>query len=419
MEVMYSRCAGLDVHQRVVVACVLTPRGDGAAHPEPHQEVRTFGTMTDDLLQLVDWLHDHGVTDVAMESTGVYWKPLYNLLEGDFRVLLVNAQHLKRVPGRKTDREDCVWIAKLLRLGLLQGSFVPDRPQRELRELTRYRTSLVRERSAEVNRLEKTLEGANIKLASVASDLQGKSAQAMLAALVGGETDAAALAQLAERKLRKKIPELERALVGQFGPHQRFLVAQQLAHLDFLDEAIARVSEEIATRLRPVQEALERLETIPGVGRRTAEVLVAELGTDLARFPTAAHAASWAGMCPGNEESAGKRHSGHTRQGNRWLRTALVEAAKAAGRTKDTYLGAQYRRFVGRRGKKRASVAVGHTLLVIAYHLLKRKTTYEDLGATYFDQRHREAVRRRLVGRLESLGYGVVLTPIQPAPVAA
>jgi transposase len=407
MDVLYERCCGLDIHKRTVVACVITPAPAG----KPMQEVRSFGTMTDDLLHLADWLATNGVTHVAMESTGVYWKPVWNLLEDQFELLLVNARHVKAVPGRKTDAKDCEWLADLLRHGLLRGSFVPDRPQRELRELTRYRTSLVQERSAEVNRLQKTLEGANIKLGDVATDIMGLSRRQMLAALAGGETDAAAMAQLAQGRLRDKLPELERALAGRVGPHQRFLLARQRAHIDFLDAAIAEVSAEIAARLRPCDAELVRLATIPGVGRRTAEVLVAEIGTDMRRFPSAAHLASWAGMCPGNDESAGKRRSGKTRKGSPWLRSTLIEAARAAGRSKGTYLAAQYHRLAARRGTKRAAVAVGHTILVIAYRLLSEGDVYRDLGDRYFDERDRRAVERRLVARLEGLGYTVSLEP--------
>jgi transposase len=413
MEVVYPRCCGLDVHKRTVVACLIVPGADG----QPHKEIRTFETLTDDLLQLADWLAEQGVTHVAMEATGVYWKPVWNLLEGnDVTLLLVNAAHIKAVPGRKTDVRDCEWIADLLRHGLLRGSYVPDRPQRELRELTRYRTSLIRERTAEVNRLQKTLEGANIKLAAVATDVLGKSGREILAELVAGVTDAAALAQLAKGKLREKIPQLERALAGRLGPHQRFLIAQQLAHIDFLDEMIAQVSQEIAERMRPFAEELARLDTIPGIDRRGAENILAEIGTDLRRFPSADHLASWAGMVPGNHESAGKRRSGAARKGDPWLRVALVQAAHAAGRTKSTYLGAQYRRLAARRGKKKAAVAVGHSILVIVYHLLTRQIDYQDLGPHYFDERDREGVKRRLVRRLEDLGYAVTVTP---APVAA
>jgi transposase len=406
METLYQRCCGLDIHKRTVVACLITPGPDG----QPQKAVRTFGTMSDDLLQLGDWLAAAGCTHVAMESTGVYWQPIYNLLEGQFDLLLVNAQHIKAVPGRKTDVKDCEWIADLLRHGLLRPSFVPDRPQRELRELTRYRASLVRERTAAVNRLQKNLEGANIKLAAVATNVLGKSGREILEALVAGATESSALAQLARGRLREKIPQLERALVGRVGPHQRFLIAQQLAHVDFLDGALEQVSAEIAERLQPCEADLARLTTIPGVGRRTAEVLLVELGLDVRRFPTAAHLASWAGLCPGNHESAGKRLSGRTRKGSPWLRTALVEAAQAAGRTK-TYLGAQYHRLAARRGRKRAPVAVAHSILVIVYHVLTRATNYQELGVRYFDERERRAVEQRLVRRLEGLGYTVRLDP--------
>ena len=344
-----------------------------------------------------------------MESTGVYWKPIYNLLEGSFELLLVNARHIKQVPGRKTDVHDCEWIADLLRHGLLRGSFVPDRPQRELRELTRYRTSLIRERAAEASRLHKTLEGANIKLGSVATDVLGVSGRQMLVALTAGTTDAATLAELARGKLRDKLPLLERALRGRVGAHQRFMLAQQLAHLEALDELIERVSAEVADRMRPFEAALARLDTIPGIGPRTAETLLAEIGANVDRFPTAGHLASWAGMCPGNDESAGKRRSGRTRKGDAWLRCALIEAAQAAARTRRTYLRAQYHRLAARRGKKKALVAVGHSILVIAYHILRDQTAYRDLGHLYFDERDRDRLSSRLVKRLEALGYTVNL----------
>lgn len=409
MEVVYPRCCGLDIHKQVVVACVITPGAGGRAE----KATRTFGTMTDDLLALGDWLAEAGCTHVAMESTGVYWKPIYNLLEGQFALLLVNAQHIKAVPGRKTDVKDSEWIADLLRHGLLRASFVPDRDQRELRELTRYRASLVRERSREVSRLQKTLEGANIKLASVATDIMGKSGRAILAELVAGRADVAVLAELAKGKLRTKLPALERALVGQFGAHQRFLVAQQLSHIDDLDEIITRVSGEIAERVRPCEDELVRLDAIPGVGRYGAEVLVAEIGTDMSRFPSDRHLASWAGLCPGHHESAGKRQSGKTRKGNRSLRTTLVEIAKAAARSRDTYPSAQYHRLAPRRGKKKATVAVAHSILIDAYHILKEGTTYHDLGADYFDRRDQAALERRLVGRLEALGNTVTLQKVE------
>jgi transposase len=410
MEIVYARCCGRDVHKRTVVACLHVPGPAGA----PSKQIRTFGTMTRDLLALSDWLAAAGCTHVAMEATGVFWKPIYNLLEGSFALVVVNAQHSKAVPGRKTDVRDAEWIADLLRHGLLRASFIPDRPQRELRELTRYRTTLIHERANEVNRLQKVLEGATSKLASVATDILGKSGRDLLEALVGGASDSALLAQRARGRLREKLPQLEQALAGQFGTHHRFLLAQQLAHIDFLDASLERVSTEIAERVRPCEAEVARLQSIPGVGRRTAEVLVAESGVDLTRFPTARHLASWAGRCPGNDESAGKRRSGRTRKGSPWLRTALVEAGQAAARTKETYLAAQYRRLAARRGAKRAAVAVAHSLLVMVYALLTQPTDYHELGGHYFDERDRQAVERRLVHRLEALGYTVSLAPSSP-----
>ena len=405
MDVVYTRCCGIDIHKKIAVACVIVSQTKGP----PRKEIRTFGTMTDDLLALADWLAAEGVTHVAMESTGVYWKAPFNLLEGQFEVLLANAQHIKTVPGRKTDVKDAEWIADLLRHGLLRASFVPDRPQRELRELTRYRTALVRERASEANRLQKTLEGANIKLGDVATNVLGRSAREMLEGLVAGSAEPATLAQFARGRIREKIPQLERALAGYFAAHQRFMVAQQLAHIDDLDDAIQHVSAEVAQRLAPFEPILERLDGIPGVGRRTAEILLAEIGTNMSRFPSAGHLASWAGMCPGHHESAGKQHDGKTRNGNPWLRSALIEAAAAAGKTKDTYLAAQYRRLLRRRGRNKAAVAVGHSLLVIIWHLLQHECPYVDLGSTYFDDRDRVATERRLVHRLEQLGYSVNL----------
>jgi transposase len=408
MDVVYARCCGVDVHKETVVACPVVSGERGRAR----KEVRTFGTMTDDLLALGDWLAEAGCTHVAMESTGVYWKPIWNLLEGQFALLLVNARHVKAVPGRKTDVRDSEWLADLLRHGLLQPSFVPDRAQRELRDLTRYRASLVQERSREVNRLQKTLEGANIKLGSVASNVVGASGREILAALVAGQADAGVMADLAKGKLRAKRPELERALVGHFGPHQRFLVARQLGHLDDLDGLIAELSAQIAERVRPFEDALVRLDGITGVGRRTAEVIVAEIGTDMTRFPTDRHLASWAALCPGNHESAGKRQSGKTRKGNRHLRTALVEAAKAAGKSRRTYLGAQYHRLAARRGKNTATIAVAHSILIIAYHLLTHGTDFHDLGGDFFDRRNQAALERRLVRRLEALGNKVTVEKV-------
>ncbi len=404
MEVLHERCCGLDVHKRAVVACLLTPGSRG----QPNKETRTFSTMTADLLAMADWLAAEGCTHVAMESTGSYWKPVYNLLEDRFQLLLVNAQHLKAVPGRKTDVKDAEWIAQLLRHGLVRASFVPSRRDRELRELIRYRTSLTRERAAEINRLQKTLEGANIKLAAVATNVVGVSGRAMLEAMIAGDEEPAALAALARGRMREKQAALEAALEGRMRSHQRFLLREQLRHIDDLDATIARLSEEIEERLRPFQDAAGRLMTIPGIGQRTAELILAEMGPDMSVFPTAGHLASWAGLCPGQDQSAGKRRSDRTRKGNSWLRTGLVEAAQAAGRTK-TYLGEQYHRIAARRGKRRAAVAVAHSLIVIVYHVLATERTFEDLGYRYLDERHRQRTTQRLVHRLSALGYRVTL----------
>lgn len=403
MEVVYERCAGLDVHRDTVVASVITPTG---------RELRTFGTVTDELLALADWLLALGVTHVAMESTGVYWKPIYNLLEGsDLELLVVNARHIKAVPGRKTDVRDAEWIADLLRHGLLRGSYIPDRPQRELRELVRYRRRLIEERAREAERLHKTLEGANIKLGAVASNILGASGRAMLEALVSGRDDPEALAALAKGRLRYKHDRLVAALRGLIGPHQRQLLATQLRHVDFLDAEIAGLSHEIEERMRPFAAQITLAATIPGIAQRSAEGILAEIGVDMGRFPSARHLASWARMCPGTDESAGKRKSGATGAGNPWLRAALVEAAHAAARTKGTYLAAQYRRIAARRGAKRAAVAVGHTILVVLYNLLRDGVVYEDLGPNWFDERDRRATIGRSVRRLEALGYRVTLEP--------
>jgi transposase len=346
-----------------------------------------------------------------MESTGVYWRPVYNLLEGLFTLLVVNAQHIKAVPGRKTDVKDADWIAELLRHGLLRGSFIPAKPQRQLRELTRHRTTLVQDRARVINRLQAVLEDANIKLAAVVTDIRGVSARAMLEALIVGERDVTVLADFARGRLRAKRDQLEEALQGYCTPHHSFLLTEYLSQIDYLDDAIARVSTMIAQYLEAEQEAIALLDTIPGVSQRTAEILLAEIGTDMTRFPSAKHLASWAGMCPGHDDSGGKRLSGKTRKGSRWLRQVLVEAAHVAAKTKQTYLAAQYRRMAARRGKKRALMALGHTILIIVYHLLTRKQPYQDLGAAYFDTRDQRRIEHRLVQRLERLGYRVSLQP--------
>lgn len=403
MEVVHECCCGVDVHKRFITACLIVPGAAG----KPTKTIQTFRTMTADLERFRDWLLGAGCTHVAMESTGVYWKPIFNVLEGTLEVLVVNAQHIKQVPGRKTDIRDCEWIADLLRHGLLRASFVPDRELRELRELTRYRTSLIQERAAEVNRLQKVLEGANIKLAAVTRDITGVSSREILGELVAGSSDAAAMANLARGKLRAKIPELRQALVGRLRPHQQFLIAEQLAHIDALDEAIERVSEEIEQRTRPFAETIALLDTIPGVAQRTAQVLIAEIGTDMTRFPTADHLASWAGLAPGNNESGGKRRSGKTRKGSPWLRTALVEASNGAGRKNGTYLQAQYRQLTRRKGRKRAAVAVAHSIIVIAYHVIKEQRPYSDLGADYLDRRRSEAMEDYMAKQLRARGYTV------------
>ena len=399
MDALNERCCGLDAHKKSVVACALTPEG---------QAVRAFSTMTKDLLALADWLTEHRVTHVAMESSGVYWKAVFNLLENEFTVMVVNARHLKAAPGRKTDVKDAEWIVDLLRHGLLQASVIPDRPRRELRELTRYRRSLTEERSREANRIQKLLEGANIKLASVAADVLGASGRAMLAAMAAGEEDSKALAQLAKGRLREKLHELEEALHGRMGSHQRFMLASQLDHLHYLEARIERLDEEVARRLRPFEEAVAAIDTIPGVGRRTAEVIAAEVGMDMSRFPTPGHLASWAGVGPGNKQSGEKRKRGPTRKGNNWLKPALVEAAKAARRTK-TCLGAQYRRRSWRIGANRAAVAVAHSIIVIIHHGIKQGKPFVDLGQDYFDERDRAAITRQAVRRLECLGHKVTL----------
>jgi transposase len=411
MDVLYSCCCGLDVHKETVVACLIRPSEGGP----PGKEIRTFGTTTAALRGLAAWLEAAGCTHVAMESTGVYWKPVYNQLEGRLTVLVVNAAHVKAVPGRKTDVKDCEWLADLLRHGLLRASFIPDRAQRELRDLTRTRTTLIDERSAAVCRVQAVLEDANLKLAGVATDIMGVSGRAILAALVEGGTDPAALAELARGKLRQKRAALAEALDGKLSEHQRGLLALHLAHIDFLATQIARLDEQIAARLREHAAALARLDTIPGVGRVTAEVLAAEIGLDMSRFPSAAHLASWAGMCPGNHESAGKRKGGKTRKGSKWLRRALTEAARAAARKQSCYLAAQYRRLVPRCGKQKAAVAVGHTILVTAYHLLRRPDTYREMALAPPTERQRERARQRAVAQLQALGFEVALTPTEPA----
>jgi transposase len=407
MELMVERCAGLDVHKDSVVANVRVPGGGGKRCSETHR----FGTTTSDLLGLRDWLRAQGVTLVGMESTGVYWKPVYYLLEDEFECWLLNARHLRAVPGRKSDLADAAWICELLEHGLLRPSFVPPKPIRELRNLTRYRKAQIEERTREAQRLDKLLQDAGVKLSSVASDILGVSGRAMLEALVAGSRDPEAIAELARGALRKKIPALRRALAGRFGPHHALLVGEILAKLDYLDGAIGRLSGEIERQIAPFAHQLALLDTIPGVDRRTAEALLAEIGPDMNRFGSPERLASWAGVCPGQNESAGKPRSAKTRKGSKWLHAHLIEAAKAAARSKDTYLSARYARLRGRRGSAKATVALAHSILTAAYHILERDIPYQDLGADWYLRRHsRQRHARRLISQLSGLGYIVTLT---------
>jgi transposase len=406
VEVIYQRVCGVDVHKKTIAACVRCMLGDGKVR----EEVRSFGTMTRDILALADWLAQEGVTHVAMESTGSYWKPIYNLLEDRFEVLLVNASHIKQVPGRKTDVKDCQWIAKLLAAGLLRASFVPPKGLRELRDLTRHRTKLTQERAAVINRLQTILEDANIKLGSVATDVMGVSGRAMINAIIDGETDPHKLAELAQRRLREKIPDLRVALEGRVTEHHRFLLKLLLREVDFFAAAIQEVSARIEQISDPFfREAVELLSTTNGIQQRIAENVLAEIGTNMGQFPSDKHLSSWAGMCPGNHESAGKRKSGKTAKANPWLAGALGEAAWAASHTKKTYLSALFRRIAARRGKKRAVVAVGHAILVAIYHMLKRRIPYADLGAEHLDRINPQRVTRYYLKKLEGLGVKVTV----------
>jgi transposase len=403
LKVLYERCAGCDIHKKAVTVHIVVPEGG---------ETRTYGTVTAELLKAVEWLEACRVTHVAMESTGVYWKPLYNLLEATgLTVFVVNAAHMKAVPGRKTDVQDAVWICDLMRHGLLKPSFIPPRPQRELRELVRYRISLIRERADEANRIQKVLEGGNIKLGSVVSDILGKSGRAILTAIAGGTETPEELAALADSRIRATPAEVAEALRGRLNDHQRMLLRMQLDHVRYLDQQITALDAEVAKRLAPFEAQLKQLDTIPGVNERTAENVIAVIGVDMGRFPNADHLISWAGMCPGNNESAGKRRNSRMRKGNPILRSTLTQAGQAAGRTKSTYLSATYRRIAARRGKKRAAIAVGRSILEIAYFVLRDGVAYEELGANYYDERKKEAVVRNAVKRLERLGYRVAVEP--------
>jgi transposase len=410
MEAIYQCVGGLDVHQKVIVACRRRLIGNGQAE----SEVEKFGTSTRELRRLSSWLSQWGVKQVAMESTGVLWQPVWNVLCDEYELLLVNAQHLKKVPGKKTDVTDAEWIAQCLQCGLLRGSFVPSEQIRQWRDVTRQRTKLLDHRSSIVNRIHKTLEGCNIKLSTVASDVMGVSGRLMLKAMSEGEQDAEKLAELARGRLKAKSEELVESLEGQVSEHHQWLLKHMLKQVEFLDEEIAAYDRRIEELMRPFEAALEQLDTIDGVGRRTAEVLLAEMGPEMSQFTDDEAVSKWAGMCPGNNESAGKRKSGRTSKGNKWLRRALVESAYAASRKKDSYLAAQYAR-LARGGKKRAAVAVGHTILVAAYHILKDKVDYKDLGGDYFLKRNEEKTTRRLIKQLEQFGYQVELKRLETA----
>ena len=410
---LYARVCGMDVHKNSVVACVrILNAKDGTVQ----STLRRFGTMTADLVELRQWLTEQQVTHAAMESTGVYWQPVFNLLEGHLEVWVVNAQHIKKVPGRKTDMKDAEWIAQLMQCGLLKPSFVPERQQRELRDLTRQQSKLVQQRNAVDNRIQKVLETANIKLGSVASDVLGVSGRRMIEALIGGEKDTSVLADLAQKKLREKIPQLQRALAGEVTDHHRFLLRQLLDQYDFLEKEIARASERLGAVAPPsFRGAVDQLDAIAGVGERGARALLAETGTDMSRFPSHKHFASWAGRCPGNRESAGKRKSGKTPAANRHLDAVLTEMAHAAVRKKDSYFKSQYHRLAGRRGKKRAIGAVKHSLLVTVYFMLRDHKPYKDLGADYFDKLNPQHQIRYHVRKLKDLGQKVELSPMADA----
>ena len=408
MQVVHARCAGLDVHKKSVYACIICCESGG----KKRQEVRSFGTMTADLLKLSDWLREHEVTHVAMEATGVYWRPVWAVLEDQFELMLVNPYHIKMIPGRKTDAKDCEWIADLLQHGLVRGSFVPPTEIQDLRDLTRYRAELTQAQNRVANRIQKLLEQANIKLSSVASDALGVSGRQMIEAIIAGEEDPQQLAELARKQLRRKIPQWQLALAGRVRDHHRFLLKEFLDEWKALGERIARIEQEIDRRISPFEDAVTLWQSIPGLDRVTVCNLVAEIGVNMDQFPSAQHLASWAGLCPGNNESAGKRMSGTTRDGNKWLRRTLCQSAWAVTRKKDCYLSAQFRRLAARRGVKRAVMAVAHTMLIIAYTMLKTGRSYHELGGNYLEQINKVQLQRYFVRRLQRLGLKVAVEPV-------
>jgi transposase len=408
MELLHSHCAGLDVHKDSVVACARHMVNGKVA-----TEVKSFQTTTHELMELSDWLSSQGVTHIAMEATGVYWKPVWHILsDGEFELVLANAAHVKNLPGRKTDVNDATWLADLMAHGLIRASFVPDDPTQQMRDLLRTRKQFVRERSSHTLRIQKTLEDANIKLDSVITDIVGLSGRRMIEALIAGQTDPEALAALAHRRIHATSAELEAALRGRVTAHHRFMLQLHLDHLDAVNAAIARIDKEVDGNVEPFRVAVEMLTTIPGVSSLAAEVMVSEIGIDMSRFKTEGHLISWAGLCPKNDESAGKRRSNRMKQGAPWLKTMLIQCAWAASRTKGSYLQAQYLRIRSRRGPKKAIGAVAASMLTATYHMLKDGTLYQDLGAKHFDNREKGKQAQRLVNRLQSLGFAVQITSI-------
>jgi transposase len=411
MEAIIERCCGIDVHKKTITACLMV----GKPNEKPTVTIKTFSTMTRDLLACKDWLESKGCTHVALESSGVYWKPVFNILEDSVEIILANARHIKNVPGRKTDVKDCAWIAELLRHGLIKGSFIPPRPIRELRDLTRYRKKLIQQRSSELNRIQKFLEDANIKLSSVVSDITGVSAQDMIYHLIKQDMTPQEMSELARGRLRTKITELEKALEGALREHHRLMLTLSIQMIASYDQAIAELDREIDERMQPYRKESERLQTIPGIKKRAVESIVAETGADMSRFPSDRHLSSWAGVSPGNNESAGKRRSGRSTPGNKWLKAILTESAWSASRSKGTYLKARYQRLAARRGKKRAALAVGHTILIMAYHIIKEQCTYQELGGDYFDRLNELHLIKRLTSRIQALGYKVNLDKVSVA----